>query len=82
MEVEGTFKLRKQETGPIEVTFEPKDSATASKRTKRFPTYDGMVRFLTDIGVKSDKIPPAYELRPNRSLSISDVKVDRERVGA
>jgi hypothetical protein len=81
MEVEGTFKIRKRGDGSIEVTFEPKESKDSSKRTRRFPTYDGMRRFLTDVGVKQDKLPPAHELRPERSVTITDVKVDRDRVG-
>lgn len=79
METEGTFKIRKREDGRIEVTFAPKDAATG--RTRRFPTYDGMRRFLTDAGVKQDKIPAYHELRPNASASIPDVKVDPERIG-
>lgn len=81
MEFEGTFKIRKREDRPIEVTFAPKEAGAGSGQTKRFPTYDGMRRFLRDAGVKQDKIPAVQELRPNKSLSITDVKVDRERVG-
>ncbi len=81
MEFEGTFKIRKREDGPIKVTFAPKEAGAGSGRTKRFPAYDGLRRFLRDAGVKQDKIPAVQELRPNKSLSITDVKVDRERVG-
>jgi len=28
MEVEGTFKIRKREQGPFEVTFEPKETGS------------------------------------------------------
>lgn len=81
MEVEGSFTIRKREDGHIEVKFEPKEASQGTGRTKRFPTYDGMRRFLTDAGVTQDKLPAAQELRPNKSLSIAEVKVDRERVG-
>jgi hypothetical protein len=82
MDVEGTFKIRKRGNGShIEVTFEPKEAAGASKRTKRFSSYDGMRRYLLDLGIKQDKIPAAQELRLDQSLSIADQKVDRDRLG-
>lgn len=81
MELEGTFKIRKREEGPIEVSFNPKDESVSAKRTRRFPTYDGMRRFLADAGVKQEKIPTPQELRPDKLLSITDVKVNPERVG-
>jgi len=82
MELEGTFRIRKREEGPFEVSFEPKEAGSAPKRSRRFSTYDGMRRYLGDVGVKADKIPAAQELRPGRTVSISDVKVEAGRFAA
>lgn len=81
MEFEGSVKIRKREDGQIEVKFEPKEPKEGAGRTKRFSTYDGMRRYLTEVGVKGEKIPAAQELRPGKSVTISDVKVDRGLVG-
>ncbi len=82
MEVEGKFIVRKREDGRFDVTFEPKEQATIQKRSRSFSSYDGMRRYLLDLGVKSDKIPALQELRPGRTTSISDVKVESSRVAA
>jgi hypothetical protein len=82
MEVEGTFKIRKREEGPFEVSFEPKEAERAPKRSRSFSAYDGMRRYLLDVGVKSEKIPAVQELRPGKTVSISDVKVEASRIAA
>lgn len=82
MEVEGTVKVRKRQEGPLEVSFEPKDSAAAPRRSRSFSSYDGMRRYLLDMGMKQDKIPAAQELRPGKTVTISEVKVDSSRIAA
>jgi hypothetical protein len=52
MEVEGTFKIRKREEGPFDVSFEPKEQAGAPRRSRSFSGYDGMRRYLQGVGVK------------------------------
>jgi hypothetical protein len=82
MEVEGKFTVRKREEGRFDVSFEPKEEGTAPKRSRSFTSYDGMRRYLLDLGVKSDKIPALPELHPGRPVSISDVKVESARLAA
>ncbi|MEW6247309.1 MAG: hypothetical protein AB1555_11460 [Nitrospirota bacterium] len=82
MEVEGKFTLKKREDGRFDVSFEPKEEGKAPKRSRSFSSYDGMRRYLLDLGVKSDKIPALEELRPGRTTSISDVKVESSRIAA
>jgi hypothetical protein len=82
MEVEGIFKIRKREQGSFEASFEPKEDGQAPKRSRSFSSYDGMRRYLLDLGIKSDKIPAAEELRPGRTVSIGDVKVESSRIAA
>jgi hypothetical protein len=82
MEVEGSFKIRKREQGSFEASFEPKETDKAPKRSRSFSTYDGMRRYLLDLGVKADKIPSLEELRPGRTVSISDVKVESSLIAA
>lgn len=82
MEVEGTFKVRKRTQGSFEASFEPKEEGKAPKRSRSFSSYDGMRRYLLDMGVKGDKIPSAEELRPEKTVSISDVKVEASRLAA
>lgn len=82
MEIEGTFKIRKREDGRFDASFEPKEEGKSPKRSRSFSSYDGMRRYLMDAGVKPDKIPAAPELRPGRSVSISDVKVESSRIAA
>jgi hypothetical protein len=82
MEVEGTFKIRKREQGSFEASFEPKEIDKAPKRSRSFSSYDGMRRYLLDLGIKSEKIPALEELRAGRTVSISDVKVESSRIAA
>jgi hypothetical protein len=82
MEVEGKFTLKKREDGRFDVSFEPKEEGKAPKRSRSFSGYDGMRRYLLDVGVTSDKIPLVQELRAGRSVSISDVKVEPSRIAA
>ena len=82
MEVEGTCKIRKREQGSFEVTFEPKETGSAPRRSRSLSTYDGMRRYLLDLGVKSDKVPVSQELRPGNTISVSDVKVESSRIAA
>lgn len=82
MEIEGTFKIRKREDGRFDASFEPKEEGKSPKRSRTFSSYDGMRRYLLDLGVKSDKIPAVHELQPGRSVSISDVKVESSRIAA
>lgn len=82
MEVEGIVKIRKRAEGSFEVSFEPKETGSAPKRSRNFSMYDGMRRYLLDLGVKPDKVPVAQELRPGKTISISDVKVESGRLAA
>ena len=82
MEVEDTCKIRKRKQGSFEVTFEPKETGSAPRRSRSFSTYDGMRRYLLDLGVKSDKVPVSQELRPGNTISLSDVKVESSRIAA
>jgi hypothetical protein len=82
MEIEGSFKIRKREDGRFDVSFEPKEQGTAVRRSRSFSGYDGMRRYLLDVGVKADKIPAVQELQAGRSVSISDVKVESSRIAA
>ncbi len=82
MEVEGKFTVKKREHGRFDVGFEPKEEGKAPKRSRSFSSYDGMRRYLLDVGVKSDKIPSVQELRAARSVSISDIKVESSRIAA
>ncbi|HXF91423.1 MAG TPA: hypothetical protein VNK46_01605 [Nitrospiraceae bacterium] len=82
MEIEGKFTLKKREDGRFDVSFEPKEEGKAPKRSRSFSSYDGMRRYLLDVGVKSDKIPALQELRPGQTTSISDVKVESSRIAA
>jgi hypothetical protein len=82
MEVEGKFTVKKREDGRFDVSFEPKEEGKAPKRARSFSGYDGMRRYLLDIGVKADKIPSMQELQAGRSVSISDVKVESSRIAA
>lgn len=82
MEVEGKFTVKKREDGRFDVSFEPKEEGKAPKRSRGFSSYDGMRRYLLDLGVTSDKIPALLELHPGRSVSISDVKVESARIAA
>ena len=82
MEVEGTFKIRKREDGRFDVNFDPKEQGTALRRSRGFSSYDGMRRYLVDVGIKSEKIPAMQELQTGRSVSIGDVKVESSRIAA
>ncbi len=82
MEIEGKFTLKKREDGRFDVSFEPKEEGKAPKRSRSFSSYDGMRRYLLDVGVKSDKIPALQELRPGQTTSISDVKVESSQIAA
>lgn len=82
MEVEGKFTVKKREDGRFEATFEPKEEGKAPRRSRGFSSYDGMRRYLLDVGVKSDKLPASQELHPGRSVTISDVKVESSRIAA
>lgn len=82
MEVEGTVKIRKGEQGHFEFSFEPKETGSVPKRSRSFSTYDGMRRYLLDLGVKPDKVPVVQELRPGKTVSISDVKVESSRIAS
>ncbi len=82
MEIEGKFTLKKREDGRFDVSFEPKEEGKAPKRSRSFSSYDGMRRYLLDVGVKSDKIPALQELRPGQTTSISDVKVESSLIAA
>ncbi|MCP9450762.1 MAG: hypothetical protein NNA21_11965 [Nitrospira sp.] len=82
MEIEGKFTVKKREDGRFDVSFEPKEEGKAPKRSQGFSSYDGMRRYLLDMGVKADKIPALSELQPGRSVSISDVKVESSRIAA
>jgi hypothetical protein len=82
MEVEGKFTLRKREDGRFDVSFEPNEEGQASRRSRSFSGYDGMRRYLLDMGVKQDKIPAAPELRPGKTVSIKEVKVESSRIAA
>ena len=82
MEIEGTFKIRKREDGRFEVGFNPKEQGMVMRRSRSFSGYDGMRRYLLDVGVKSDKIPSVQDLQTGRSVTISDIKVDSNRIAA
>lgn len=82
MEVEGKFTVKKREDGRFDVSFEPKEEGKAPKRSRSFSSYDGMRRYLLDVGVKADKIPSVQELQAARSVGISDVKVESNRIAA
>ncbi|GIW54555.1 MAG: hypothetical protein KatS3mg082_0959 [Nitrospiraceae bacterium] len=82
MEIEGKFTVKKREDGRFDVSFEPKEEGQAPKRSRSFSSYDGMRRYLLDLGVKSDKIPALPELRSGQTTSISDVKVESSRIAA
>lgn len=57
MELEGMFKIRRREEGPFDVSCEPNEEAKAPRRSRSFSSYDGMRRYLLDIGVTQDSIP-------------------------
>jgi hypothetical protein len=80
MEVEGTVKIKKREQGPFECSFEPKETS-APRRSRSFSSYDGMRRYLLDLGVKSDKLPDVQELRPGKTVSI-EVRVEASRIAS
>lgn len=82
MEVEGKFTMKKREDGRFDVSFESKEGGKAAKQSRSFSSYDGMRRYLLDVGVKADKIPSVQELQAARSVSIGDVKVESNRIAA
>jgi hypothetical protein len=82
MEIEGKFTVLKREDGRFDVSFEPKEEGKAPRRSRSFSSYGGMRRYLLDLGVKQDKVPATHELQPGRTVSISDVTVESDRVAA
>ena len=55
---------------------------SAPRRSRSFSTYDGMRRYLLDLGVKSDKVPVSQELWPGTVVRVNDVKVEPSRIAA
>ena len=82
MEIEGKFTVKKREDGRFDVSFEPKEEGKAPRRSRSFSSYDGMRRYLLEMGVKQDKLPATQELHPGRTVTISDVKVESSRIAA
>jgi hypothetical protein len=64
MEIEGKFTLKKREDGRFDVSFEPKEEGKAPKRSRSFSSYDGMRRYLLEVGVRP---PVSATSRSNRA---------------